>query len=395
MYVRFTAMDLIGTGVEDHPRLEYIELLALDLHLRSPHVTATGVTTRRPVVIVHLGTDHADGWGECAALPAPDYSEEHARGAWLVLADYLVPLVIETTSKLGGHLPELEELRRVFSRIERNSMAKAALEMAVLDSWLRSSSTSLCRYLGVGRTHVDAGSVIGIVRDPSAAVERALHLHSRGYKRVKVKISPEADLAALRAIATELPDLDIHADANGTYRPEDAEHRKRLKALDEIGLMCLEQPFPADELLAHARLAEEIETPVCLDESLSSMGVLRDAIRLGACEIACIKPSRLGGLLAGVRAIELCEKAGVPAWIGGMLETSLARSANAALAGLEGIVLPGDIEGGERFEEADPFGSGMAGPSATVEIFAGAGVGPEPDRDLLDAVTSERLLFAV
>jgi len=267
-------------------------------------------------------------------------------------------------------------------------MAKAALEMAVLDAYLRSVDESLASYLGVRVSAVDAGAVVGLHPSTEALVEEVGALVAAGYRRVKVKVLPGRDVAPLTAIREAFPELALQADANGSY---DRHRSRRLTGLDELGLVCLEQPLPPDDLIGHAELARRLDTPVCLDESLSSMARLSDAVELGACEVACLKPARLGGYLQAVQALEICTAAGIPAWCGGMFETGFARAANAAFAGLSGCTLPGDFSGGERFVEADPAGT-VSVVDGRVSIYEGPGVGPAFDPEKLAAVT-ERLAW--
>ncbi len=96
-----------------------------------------------------------------------------------------------------------------------------------------------------------------------------------------------------------------------------------------------------------------ISTPICLDESIVSARAAADAIALNAAQIINIKPGRVGGYLEAMRIHELAYSASVPVWCGGMLETGIARGANAALAALPGFTLPGDISGSDRFYRED------------------------------------------
>jgi O-succinylbenzoate synthase len=133
---------------------------------------------------------------------------------------------------------------------------------------------------------------------------------------------------------------------------------------------------PSD-LPAHARLAEFLETPVCLDESLTSVRRLTDAIRYRACEVACLKPGRLGGLLAARRAQAVCVEAGIPAFVGGFFETGFARSAHAGLATLPGFTLPGDLSDPSGYLARDPMPY-LAIRTGRVRPYAGGGLGEMP-----------------
>jgi O-succinylbenzoate synthase len=373
-------------------RIEAVELRWLDLHLRRPHRSATGVEEARPVVMARVETGVGIGYGECAALATPAYAEEYADGAWAVLADHLVPRLLAALGPggaRGGPAPSswqgvADAVAEAMSGVSGHHMAKACLEMAAVDAWLRGRDQSLADVLGVTVTSVEAGAVAGVhdrVEDLVAAVGE---LAAAGYRRVKVKIGPGWDTAPLGELRRAFPLLGLQADGNGAYGPE---HTIVLSSLDGLGLLCLEQPFPADDLVALARLAAMIDTPVCLDEAATSAARLREAMALGACDMVCVKPGRLGGLRPAVEIHDWARAASVPLWVGGMLETGLARSANAALSALPGFVLPGDLSGGDRFVEEDPV-PGPEPEDGRVALHTGPGVGPAPDPVVLAAVTA-------
>jgi O-succinylbenzoate synthase len=282
-------------------------------------------------------------------------------------------------------------------------MAKACLEMAVLDSELRPQGRSLADRLGAVRDEVECGAVVALVRQEGHGgqkdpLDMIKGLVDEGYRRVKVKIAPGADLELLSAVRHAFPILSIQADANGSYSLDDASHLRSLESLDDLDLLCLEQPLNPDDLLGHSKLAEILDTPICLDESITSLGRIRDAIALSACDVICIKPARLGGFLQAARAHDICAAAGIPVFCGGMLETNFARCANAALAALPGFTLPGDLQVGNRFAEPDPFGvgSGIGSPTpATIGVYRGPGVGPAPDMELLDRITARSLYLRI
>jgi o-succinylbenzoate synthase len=378
--------------------LRRVDLLWLDLHLRNKHVSVLGTEIDRPVVIVRILTDSVEGWGECAALARPDYSDEYAEGAWTLLKSHLLPTLVEAARSGGGRLPGPGEMRSLFGAVRGNRMAKACVEMALVDAGLRHSGRSLAEALEVSRDRVPAGAVIGLSdtgvgEGLGRMLAEAEGLLAEGFERLKVKIAPGSGAAALRSLRSGFPDAALQADANGSFRVDDPDHMKELESFDDLDLLCVEQPLDPDDLLGHRLLARRLRTPVCLDESVTSFARAEEAIILEACDMICIKPARLGGILEAIATHDLCRKAGVPVWCGGMLETGLARAANAALAALPGFTLPGDLSGGERFCEPDPFLAGEEprrghGSAAMVSVRSSPGVGPEPDLDLLRAVTN-------
>jgi o-succinylbenzoate synthase len=186
-------------------------------------------------------------------------------------------------------------------------------------------------------------------------------------------------------------DTPFQVDANTAYRRTDGQHLRRL---DDYGLLLIEQPLPEHDIIGHARLAAEVETPICLDESLVSAAGTADAIELGACEIANIKPGRVGGYLEAIRIHDLCVARGIPVWCGGMLETGIGRAANAALAALPGFTLPGDISASTRFYAQDIVTEPITVVDGHVAVPTGPGLGFELDRNFLDAVTTSIVTLA-
>ena len=90
-----------------------------------------------------------------------------------------------------------------------------------------------------------------------------------GYRRVKMKIAPGADLEFVAAVRGALGEsLPLSVDANGSYSRAEFDY---LAELDDFDLQMIEQPLPADDLAGHADLQRRIETPVCLDESITAV----------------------------------------------------------------------------------------------------------------------------
>ncbi|HEV8298705.1 MAG TPA: o-succinylbenzoate synthase [Acidimicrobiales bacterium] len=316
-----------------------VELIHVRLPLVRPFVTRRGAATHKEALLVRVRTaDGVEGWGECAAEPEPTYAAEHIAGVWTVLHDHLVPRV------LAG---------RPTDEVVGNAMAKAALEMALLDAMLRAEGTSLARHLGGTRTRVPAGVVVELYDDPAHAAEVARGRRAEGYTRIKLKIAPGRDLAHVDAVRAVIGrETPLWADANGGYSLDDID---TLRALD---VDLLEQPLRAGDLVDHAELAKALDTPVCLDESVASVDDARVALRLGSMDALTVKAGRLGGLQAARDVHDLCVAAHVPLWVGGMLETGIGRAANVALASLPGFDLPGDLSASRRYfadDLTEPF----------------------------------------
>ncbi len=303
----------------------------------TPFRTSFGTETAKHVVLVRaVGAESSDGWGECAALSEPTYSAEYADGAHHVLEHHLLPRVLA-----GAPLDD----------VVGHPMAKATIEMALLDAELRARGQSLAAYLGGVRTEVDAGVSVGIQADIATLVRVIEGYLEEGYRRIKCKIEPGWDVAAMTSVRAAIgPDVLLQVDANAAYTIDDADH---LAGLDDLDLVLLEQPLPEHDLRGHATLADRLRTPICLDESITSAARAKEALELGACSIVNLKSGRVGGLAESVRIHDLCVDRGVPVWCGGMLETGLGRAANVALASLSGFTLPGDLSASRRWFAED------------------------------------------
>lgn len=330
--------------------LRSVELHRLDFSFREPVGTAAGVHRLRPVAFVRVETDAGEGFGECAALAGGTAVDAPFDVVWNELIETGVPRLVAAARARGGELPSSADVAGMFGSGPAAHATAAVLEMAVLDAELRLAGEPLWSRLGVedgaASRGVPVGTLVGIPADRSiGALLSAVAGRAGRAARVRCKIEPGWDVEPLRALRAAFPELALQADANGSYRldgagPDDA---ARLEAVDELGLECIEQPLPAPDLGALARLAARLATPVCLDESLTSLGRVLEAVRCGACEVACIKPARLGGLLRARAAGATLAGEGVPTFVGGFFETPYARAANAALAGLPAFSLPGDL----------------------------------------------------
>ncbi|KGN34623.1 O-succinylbenzoate synthase [Knoellia sinensis KCTC 19936] len=361
-------------------RIHSVELREVALPLVTPFRTSVGSQDDRNALLVKVTTtDGGVGWGECVAEDDPYYFPEYLSGEREVIQRWLAPTLAAVTDLRAAQVPGL--LRPV----RAHTMAKSAIEMAVLDAELRVLGVSLAQHLGAVNSSVPVGVSVGITDTLDALVEAVAGYLEEGYGRVKLKIEPGWDLEPVRLVRESFgDDLALQVDANTAYGPSDIPHLRRL---DEFGLVLIEQPFAPDDLDSHRRLAARLDTPVCLDESIRSARDAATALRMEACSIINIKPGRVGGYLESRRIHDLCTSTGVPVWCGGMLETGLGRAANLALAALPGFTLPGDISATARYYARDitaPF----VLDNGRLRVPDGPGIGIEPDPASLEAATT-------
>jgi O-succinylbenzoate synthase len=348
-------------------KVERLELV----HLRMPLVhffeTSFGRFYEQEMLIVRAESGGAVGYGEVPAWSTPSYSYETVQTAWHIIRDFLARKLRGQEIAAPGPISE------IFSSVRGHNMAKAGIEMAVLDLMARAAGKSMSQVLGGDRAEIPTGVSIGVedrVEDLLGRVERAIE---RGYQRIKVKIKPGWDVNVLAEIRRRFPVFPLMADANGAYRLSDTDHLKRL---DEFNLMMIEQPLDVDDYVDHARLQAQIRTPVCLDESIRSFDDARRALDLGACRVINLKPARVGGLFNAKMIHNLARAKGVPVWCGGLLETGVGRAHNVALATLPNFTLPGDIGASDRYYREDVVDPPvMVTSRGTILVPQGPGIG--------------------
>jgi O-succinylbenzoate synthase len=363
-------------------KLEGVELRRVRMPLIVPFVSAHGREADRDILLIRACTTDAQGWGECVALSQPTYSSEYVDAAQHVITNHLLPRLL--VDARDGQL-DAARAAAAMGGVKGHPMAKAAVELALLDAELQEKGISLAAHLGGVREAVDSGVSIGITRGVDDLLELVDGYVAVGYRRVKLKIEPGWDIEPVRIARERIGDrVSLQVDANGSYRLADAEH---LAALDPFDLLCLEQPLADEDLLGHATLARRLRTPVCLDESITSAHAAEVAIALGACRVVNIKAGRVGGYLEARRIHDVCVAAGVAVWCGGMLETGVGRAANAALASLPGFTLPGDLSASDRY-----YGRDLTTPfvldQGRIRVPTGPGIGVSPLDDVLEQVTT-------
>ena len=365
-----------------------ITLREIRLPLKEPFRISSGVSTERRICLLELESANGGGltgWSECVAGEQPNYSDETIDTAWFAIRAWVAPRI------LGRELEAPGEVHGILARDFRgHRMAKAAVEMGCWELAARLRDCPLSVLLGGTRERIVTGISLGIQDSPEGLVRRARVALEQGYRKIKVKIAPGRDVAYVRAVRDALgPDVHLAVDANSAYTLDDGD---LLRQLDAFGLLMLEQPLGPDDLVRHARLQRLLETPLCLDESITDVERAEDMIALGSGRIVNIKPGRVGGFTPSIAIHDLCRRHGIPVWCGGMLESGVGRAHNVALASLPNFTLPGDLSPSARYWERD-----IVNPEWTMDHeglvrvpLEAAGMGVDVDRDRVEDLTVRR-----
>ena len=342
--------------------------------------TSFGRTTHRRIILVEAVSQGVSGWGEVTCGENPFYNEEWTGAAWMMVRDYVAPRIVRESFESAADVGARSE------HIRGHLMARGGVEAAVWDLEARLKGLPLWEHIGGGWfKEIACGVSIGIqnsVADLLKTIEKEV---AAGYQRIKIKIKPGWDVDVVSEVRNTFPSIRLMADANSAYTLADAGHLKRL---DEFHLMMIEQPLAHDEIIDHAALQAQLDTPICLDECIRTVHHAEQAIRLGACGILNIKLGRVGGFREALRIHDLAQANSIPVWCGGMLESGIGRAHNVALSTLPNFVLPGDVSASKRYWERDIISPAVeVSPQGTISVPTAAGFGYNIDRDYLRHVT--------
>ncbi|MBA2607081.1 MAG: o-succinylbenzoate synthase [Acidobacteria bacterium] len=365
-------------------RIKQIELIEIKMPLVHFFETSFGRTYERRIILARVeDAEGNEGWGECTCGETPSYCEEWTDSAWETLRQILAPRI------LGKEIETPSDVWNLIKPIRGNRMAKATLETAVWDLEARAANVPLWKHLGGVNREIVCGVSIGIQDSVEQLFEKIQIELDAGYKRIKIKIAPHWDYEVIRQVRERFGDILLMGDANSAYSLNDIDLFKRM---DEFNLMMFEQPLAHDDILDHAKLQREINTSVCLDESIHSAEDARKAIELKACKIINVKLGRVGGHAQAKLVEEVARQNSIPVWCGGMLETGIGRAHNIAMSTLAGFVLPGDVSASKRYWHEDIIEPPVeVTKNGTIIAPEKAGIGFEVKRERIDQLTVRKM----
>lgn len=368
--------------------IDSVKLLIVKLPLVESFETSLGVESHKEALLLQLNSEGITGWGECVASPEPFYSYETNETALHVIRDFLFPKFTKKTNF------SIEEVLESFESVRGHYMAKATVENALLDLVAKKQGIPLYKLIGGNKKKIMSGISIGIKKDTKDLLESIDKALGKNYHRIKIKIKKGREIEPLASIRKNYPDIKLMVDANADYSLKDI---ALLKQLDDYDLMMIEQPLDYDDIYFHSLIQKEMQTPICLDESIENLNDAKIAIELGSCRVINIKQGRVGGILKAKAIQEYCNQKNIPVWSGGMLETGIGRAFNIHLQTLPGFTLPGDTSETSRY-----FLNDIIEPTVTlrndgfIDLPEGEGIGVRvlPDRlerftTFSDSITTE------
>ena len=325
-------------------RIDRLDVYYVSMPLIYPWRTAYGEDADIHSVLVKATSGEHEAWSESTPFFAPTYLPESAGSVYYNVTEVFGPYLV------GREYDTPQELNTRLDVFKGNSFAKAAVEIGWWTLESAMTGTPLHRLLGGETREVVAGADFGVQDSIDMLLGNIQTAVDAAYPRVKLKVRKGWDLDMLRTVTDTFPDMTFHIDCNSGYTLDDLPF---FKAIDGMGLAFLEQPLHYADVLDHAELARQIETPVCLDETIVSVKAAEQAISIGACKYINIKAGRVGGLSNAVAIHDLARDVGIPVWIGGMLESAVGAALSVELATLENFTYPGDLFPSSRFYTQD------------------------------------------
>ena len=362
-------------------RIDEVSVFHVSMPLKAPWKTSFSVETAIDTVLVRLRSGDTVGWGETAPYAVPQFCPEWAAGVFLLIRDVFAPLVTGREIDSGAALQDL------LGSFKGNWFAKAALDTAWWDLAARIEDRPLWQMIGGTAPDVAVGADIP-VQDSMAALHDGVRAAvDGGFSRTKLKFRPDSGVGMVASVREAFPDMPLHIDCNSGFTLDDMD---LFRELDTLGLVMIEQPLGWQDLIDHAKLQAELATPICLDETITSVEIAKQAVETGASRWINIKHGRVGGLTNAIAIQRYCAGAGVPCWVGGMLESNVGQGVSLALATLPGMAYAADIFPRGRLYETDLAAPDILlnGPGTiTAPDRPGHGFAPDPDRLTLRTVS--------
>jgi o-succinylbenzoate synthase len=295
----------------------------LRVPLKTPFKTALRSVDQVEDIVVMINTDSGHvGYGEA---PATAVITGDTHGSIVeAIRHYISPRLIGQDISNLNHLTHL-----IQGAMEKNSSAKAAVEIAVYDLWGQLYNAPLYRLLGGGDPVITTDITIRVdhidkmVADSIAAVER-------GFDSLKIKVGKDigVDIERVKAIYAAVEGRALlRLDANQGWTAKQAVYA--LQTLEDAGvrLELVEQPVKAQDLDGMKYVTERVHTPIMADESVFGPTEVIELIRMRAADIINIKLMKTGGISNAIRIADIAATYGVDCMIGCMLETSISVAA--------------------------------------------------------------------
>jgi L-alanine-DL-glutamate epimerase-like enolase superfamily enzyme len=349
---------------------------ALSVPLIEPFVIASGrIEVTRAVLVqaVVAGDDgrRATGYGEAAALPPVTREDQ---------PELLAAIGAAAPGLKGIRLTRWSDVDEAVARLLPGSaVARAGVEVALIDAWARAAGVPLAHALGLRA----ASPLPVLVTDMTLPISAPDHMaglarrhRAAGFNCFKVKVGRDwrADRASLAAVAAAVPDARFRLDANAGFQATDALALLDGALGDGLTIECFEQPCAAGDLQGMAQLCAASPVPIVADESFRGAEDLDRLLAAGAAHAINLKLVKLGGALQAVALGRRARAAGLRLMAGAMVETRVGLLAMAHVVAALGGVDWVDLDTAFLLA-SDPFTGGWRVNGPRIELTGESGLG--------------------
>lgn len=240
----------------------------------------------------------------------------------------------------------------------RGPSALAAIDIALHDLKGRHYGAPVRHLLGGSRKRVETSVTVSICGEEETT-RRAEELVARGFRILKLKLGadPDLDIARVRRVRSWLGSgVRLRVDANQGYTV--ARALRVLRAIHGCDVDFCEQPVPAGDLRAMARVRRGSPVPIMADESARGPEDVLRIVAMGAADMVNLKLMKAGGLRRALQMARICGAAGMPCQMGCMIETRIGITAATHLALSESSIHYADLDGHLELA-ADPSEGGV------------------------------------
>jgi O-succinylbenzoate synthase len=343
-----------------------------DANFRDSIDAANQRHSSRSRLYLELEHEGVVGYGEIAPQPRDLNGDAGLMSVTDELRIFIFPQLTDMFVREGG-LPLWSRVARIAGSRAASNPAVALLEMALLDRELRAEGQSI------------ADLWTPLYNTPRQLAVSLLDANDdwdvRNVARVRAKTAPGTP--STRALdQLERLKVPVLLDFNCSATTCD-EVIKQVRCVQRVAEVAgVEQPFAVGNVIDQARLAEQLDVPLSVDEGLRSLGDLAQLIRYRAASIVCVKPARVGGLANARTIIARAHESGIRAYVGGFFESPFGRRVNRALA-VSSLDEPSDL---------GPVDVVLEGYQREVDEVRG-GFGVIPSRDMLERAVAVATIF--
>ena len=350
----------------------------LRVPLKTPFKTALRTVERVEDIVVMIHTDSGHvGHGEA---PATAVITGDTHGSIIeAIRHYIWPRLVGQDIADLNHLTQL-----VQTAMEKNSSAKAAVEIAIYDLWGQLYGAPRDKLLGGGDPVITTDITISVdyidkmVADSLAAIER-------GFESLKIKVGKDigVDIERTKAIHAAVEGRALlRLDANQGWTAKQAVYA--LQTLEDAGvkLELVEQPVKAHDLEGMRYVTERVNTPVMADESVFGPMEVIELIRMRAADIVNIKLMKTGGISNAIKIADIAALHGIDCMIGCMLESSISVAAAVHVAVAKANVITKIDLDGPSLGQFDPVDGGVIFNESEITITDAPGLGIREIRGL-------------